>query len=170
LRTILEEQEREGLARLRQDDVRLSRAETTHYAEMAYVGQIHTLRVPVSLGWGPAEVNQAFQSVYRREYGNTLGDIATQVISVRSVVTGLREHVDEKLPPPAPRALAAPMATRKVHFGTWHETPIYFRETLAPGMALTGPAIVEQADTTTVIEPGMHARVDAYGNLLVEVV
>ena len=36
-------------------------------------------------------------------------------------------------------------------------------------MVLTGPAIVEQPDTTTVIEPGMHARVDAYGNLLVEV-
>jgi N-methylhydantoinase A len=37
-----------------------------------------------------------------------------------------------------------------------------------PGARFAGPAIVEQADTTTVIEPAMQARVDAFYNLLVE--
>jgi N-methylhydantoinase A len=36
-------------------------------------------------------------------------------------------------------------------------------------MDLIGPAIIEQADTTTVIEPGMRARVDGLNNILVEV-
>ena len=40
---------------------------------------------------------------------------------------------------------------------------------VAPGMQFDGPAIVEQNDTTTVVEPGMVTRVDAFGNLLVEV-
>jgi len=51
----------------------------------------------------------------------------------------------------------------------WHDTPIYRRENLLAGMTLTGPAIVEQLDATTVIEPGDHARVDALGNLEITV-
>jgi N-methylhydantoinase A/oxoprolinase/acetone carboxylase beta subunit len=51
----------------------------------------------------------------------------------------------------------------------WHDTPIYRREGLPAGTALTGPAIVEQLDATTVIEPGDHARVDAFGNLEITV-
>ena len=62
-----------------------------------------------------------------------------------------------------------PAAHRRVHFGTWHETPIYRRTDLAAGMRLHGPAIIEQADTTTVIEPDMALRVDDHGNLIVEV-
>jgi N-methylhydantoinase A len=51
----------------------------------------------------------------------------------------------------------------------WHDTPIYRREGLPAGTVLTGPAIVEQLDATTVIEPGDHARVDAFGNLEITV-
>ena len=65
------------------------------------------------------------------------------------------------------------MATRKVWFDSqsnnWHDTPIYRREGLPAGTVLTGPAIVEQLDATTVIEPGDHARVDAFGNLEITV-
>src|SRR5207245_514831 len=66
-----------------------------------------------------------------------------------------------------------PVATRKVWFDSqsnnWHDTPIYRREGLPAGTVLTGPAIVEQLDATTVIEPGDHARVDAFGNLEITV-
>ena len=56
-----------------------------------------------------------------------------------------------------------------MHFGKWWDTPVYRRETLHPGAEIAGPAIVEQADTTVVIEPGMTGRIDAYDNILVEV-
>ena len=49
------------------------------------------------------------------------------------------------------------------------ETDIYDRDALSAGARLAGPAIVEQADSTTVIHPGQRARVDALGNLLIEV-
>jgi N-methylhydantoinase A len=65
--------------------------------------------------------------------------------------------------------VSAPASVRPVYFGGWIDTPIHRRAALEPGMVFDGPAIVEQSDTTTVIEPGMTARVDAYGNLLVEV-
>jgi N-methylhydantoinase A len=55
-----------------------------------------------------------------------------------------------------------------VHFdGEWHETPIYERSQLAPGHTLTGPAIVEQEDSTSVIEPGWVGTVDDAGNITV---
>ena len=64
---------------------------------------------------------------------------------------------------------AEPQSHRQVHFGRWLETPIFARARLAPGMQITGPAIIEQDDTTSVIEPGMRACVDGLENLLVEI-
>ena len=53
--------------------------------------------------------------------------------------------------------------------GGWRDTPIHRRAGLAPGARLDGPAIVEQMDTTIVIEPGCRAEADAMGNLVVDV-
>jgi N-methylhydantoinase A len=63
-----------------------------------------------------------------------------------------------------------PSGSRRVWFdGGWHDTPVYRREHLPAGTALAGPAIVEQLDTTTVVEPGDRLRVDALGNLEITV-
>jgi N-methylhydantoinase A len=57
----------------------------------------------------------------------------------------------------------------KVYFGgEWVETPIYDRGGLRPGNAVEGPAIVQQDDTTTVIEPGYRGAVDSFGNIRIE--
>ena len=61
-------------------------------------------------------------------------------------------------------------ATRRVWFnGGWMETPVLARDALRAGDAIPGPAIVEQLDTTTIVEPGDTARVDRHGNLLIAV-
>jgi N-methylhydantoinase A len=54
-----------------------------------------------------------------------------------------------------------------VCFETWTDTPVYAREDLLPGAELAGPMIVEQADTTVVIEPDMDVTVDPSSNLIV---
>ena len=60
--------------------------------------------------------------------------------------------------------------TRRVWFPTgWAETPIYDRERLPVGARFEGPAIVHQIDTTSVVEPGNRASLDAIGNLILEV-
>jgi N-methylhydantoinase A len=48
------------------------------------------------------------------------------------------------------------------------DTPIYRRADLKPGMTIAGPAIIEQSDTTTVVEPRMKVRVDRFQNVIVE--
>ena len=62
------------------------------------------------------------------------------------------------------------METRPVWFdGAWRDTPVYARERLPLDTMVEGPAILEQLDATTVLEPGDTARSDTDGNLIVEV-
>ena len=65
--------------------------------------------------------------------------------------------------------VAAQKATRSVYFTESDgcvECPIYDRYPLGPGCVLTGPAIVEEIDSTTVLHPGYSAQVDGFGNLI----
>ena len=60
--------------------------------------------------------------------------------------------------------------TRPVWFqGKWRDTPVYWRDHLPKGCRLEGPAIVEQMDTTIVIEPGDIVSDDDDGNILIEI-
>ncbi|GAC1345134.1 MAG: hydantoinase/oxoprolinase family protein [Acetobacteraceae bacterium] len=168
VRTIFAEQRAEGERQFANSDAPPGDIVTEHAAQMSYAGQIHTLRVPVAAAWDLAQLTAAFQDVYRAEYGNTLDAIPVTVVSLKTTVQGRRR-------PPAPRDAApltstpaTPAAHRPVYFGGWLDTPIYDRAALRPGHHFTGPAILEQADTTSVIEPGMTARVDVFGNVLVE--
>ena len=59
---------------------------------------------------------------------------------------------------------------RPVYFdGGWRETPVYWRDRLPIELYLDGPAIVEQMDATTVIEPGDRATGDADGNIIIQI-
>ena len=166
---ILSEQRKAGEKQLTDSDAKVDRVTVSHAAEMAYLGQIHSLRVQIDAVSTPAQITAAFYEAYRKEYGNTLGDIPCVIVSLKTVVQGVRNQVVRNLPKPPVIAPPPKPATRPVHFKKWYDTPVYARKTLTPGMAFVGPAIVEQSDTTTVIEPGMKARIDAYGNLLAEV-
>ena len=169
VRTILAGHRRTGEAELRRDEVRFARVEVRHEADMSYAGQIHTLRVRIEPDWDAAAWQEAFVAAYEHEYGSRLDGLPVVVVNVRSSVAGLRARQAAERQPLTAGMPPAPEGRRPVHFGAWMEVPIHQRRRLLPGMRFYGPAIVEQADTTTVIEPGMHARVDEYGNLLVEV-
>ena len=53
--------------------------------------------------------------------------------------------------------------------GRWHSAAVYARDRLRPGDRITGPAVVQQVDATTMIEPGAVAVVDKIGNLRITV-
>ena len=165
---ILANQRRAGETQLRDSEAKVDRVVVTHAADMAYLGQIHSLRVTIDPAWSPAQIVAAFHDAYRQEYGNTLGDIPSVIVSLKTVIQGMRDRSPRKLATPPPAAPPAAQNRRPVYFAKWYDTPVYARRDLAPGMAFIGPAVVEQSDTTTVIEPGMKARIDAYGNLLAE--
>jgi len=167
---IVARQRAQGEQQLTESQVPVDSATITHAADMAYQGQIHALRVPIQADWDAARLVQAFTDAYREKFGNTLADIPVTIVNLRTVVIGVRSS--STLPHAAQdgRGAPQPASRRPVHFGRqWHDTPVYLREQFAPGMTLEGPAIVEQSDTTTVIEPDMGLTVDKHGNLLVRV-
>jgi len=167
LREVLARQKADGEAQLAASGAALVSVETRHAAEMSYLGQIHSLRVPIEAGWPMARIVAAFEDAYRAEYGNTL-DVPTVLVGLKTAVEGRRAAPDAAPPRPATDAAPVPRAHRRVHFGRWLDVPIYDRAALAPGMRLDGPAILEQPDTTCVIEPGCTARIDPRGNVIVE--
>jgi N-methylhydantoinase A len=167
LRETLAEQLAAGRRRLTEEASGIEQVVFAHYADMAYEGQIHQLRVEINPDWTRTQMAEAFSETYRREYHTTLGDLPINVVNVRTSVAGLRTRQRRQLPEPGDLGKPEAAGSRPVYFGEWVPTPVYARDSLRPGHSFAGPAIIEQGDTTTVIEVGMPVRVDAYGNLIV---
>ncbi|MBV8837246.1 MAG: hydantoinase/oxoprolinase family protein [Alphaproteobacteria bacterium] len=168
VRAIMREQRAEGEAAIRESEAPVETLSAVHAVDMAYLGQIHAMRVPVEPDWSFERMTQAFNEAYKAEFGNTLKDIAVMVINVRTTVEGKRKRVERQVNGGAAAQAATAHGKRRVHFGQWMDTPIYRRADLKPGMTVAGPAIIEQSDTTTVVEPRMKVRVDRFHNLIVE--
>ena len=91
---------------------------------------------------------------------------------LRTTIIGRRSPVDLAIFAPAidGSGAARPSGARQVRFnGGWLDTRIFDRASLRSGARLAGPAIVEQPDTTVVIDPGATAVVDGLGNLVISV-
>jgi N-methylhydantoinase A len=166
---IMREQRAEGDAQIHASKAPVATVTATHALDMAYLGQIHTMRVPVEANWSVERITAAFNDAYKTEFGNTLAAIPVVIINVRTTVEGKRARAERHSNGAAAAQAPKAHAHRPVHFGKWIDTPIFRRPDLKPGMTVAGPAIVEQSDTTTVVEPGMTLRVDRFSNLIVEV-
>ena len=166
---VIARQRAQGQRQLDESQVPVDVVTITHAADMAYAGQIHSLRVTIEPDWDAARLEQAFNSVYREKFGNTLVGIPVVIVILRTIAIGVRSSVALPRSEAGSAVEATPSAHRPVHFSQWYDTPVYQRADLAPGMRFDGPAIIEQSDTTTVVEPAMDVVVDSKGNLLVKV-
>jgi N-methylhydantoinase A len=138
--------------------------------DLRYVGQ--SMELAVSATASLAAAVEAFHARHEARYGFAARADAVEIVTVR--VTGVGTT-----PKPALAAVAVPAARapepsalrerRNVYDGhRFVETPVYARTGLRPGDAFDGPAVVEQYDATTYIAPGWRARVDGFGNLVLE--
>jgi N-methylhydantoinase A len=172
-RAVLARQIEEGRAMLAAEGVEIETVTVQHEADMQFVGQTHVLTVPIArTAFERDDLLLGFERAYWERFEVELKQMRALVVSLRTAVIGRRRPVS--LSPdgglaPQPEA-ETPVARRRVWFEDgWADTPVYRREQLPAGRELTGPAVVEQLDTTTVIEPGDHVRVDALGNLVIAV-
>ncbi|MEU7941050.1 hydantoinase B/oxoprolinase family protein [Microbispora bryophytorum] len=120
----------------------------------------------------------AFEAAHLRTYSFLMDrPLVAEAVSVEAV--GLTEQPDlsglasgsagEARTATSVRMNTAPMYTVRMYTGgAWREVPLYRRERLRPGDTLGGPAIVAEADATTVVDDGWRAGVTAYGHLLLE--
>jgi N-methylhydantoinase A len=165
----------EGEALLDRETVTLAERRQSHSVDMQFVGQSHILRVPLD-GPNPsrAELRQRFEAAYMERFKIALDEIRPKLVNVNTSVIGVRPPLDLSLliDPSGRQATVADAKTgsRPVFFDKdWVDTPVYARERLPLDAAFIGPAIVEQMDTTIVIEPGDHLTGDAQGNLIIHV-
>ena len=142
---------------------------------MQFIGQTHVLNVPLQNPEVSIEIIQAaFNEVYFNRFKVDLSEIRAQIVNVTTTVTGQRSEINlDGLIDPTARGQtlrAAQAGSRDVWFdGEWYDTPIFAREVLPFGVTINGPAIIEQMDSMTLIEPHDKATVDISGNIFISV-
>jgi N-methylhydantoinase A len=169
--------EDEAVKALTDTGIPVSNVVMARSADMRYVGQEHTVTVPVPgrLGDGDRDiVAERFDRAHQLLYSHSAPGERAEVVSIRVAASGLlpKPHLAQ-----APQAGPEPPAAARAgdRLVVWdpargHETtPVYRREALRPGNFVDGPAIVEEEGTTTVLQPGDRLRVESHGCLIVTI-
>jgi N-methylhydantoinase A len=173
---IYQELETQGRQAIAATSVKPQRTTVKRAADMRYVGQEHAVTVDLPLRVFARQdrraIKRAFDAMHALRYGTSAPDEPAEIVSLRSTVTGLMRK-------PAPARIArgarvpgkgALTGTRPVYLeGRWRQTPVYRREALRAGNRITGPALIEEHASTTVLMPGDALTVDDYGNLVIAV-
>ena len=143
-------------------------------ADARYVGQGYELTVPVPGGRLDADalvrVRASFDEVYAARYGYANPAEPVEIVTWKLSAVGGAPRI--ALAKAATRSVGeSRKGTRRAYFPEtrgYVDTPIYDRYALAAGTSLSGPAIVEERESTTVLPPGLTAAVDEYANLIAE--
>ena len=170
----LEAQITEGRATLAREGVAIEGVKLLHFADMQFQGQSHILTVTLpDTEVSREQLQKRFDAAYWERFGVELPEIRAVLVNLHTAVIGLRKRFDLAVLGRSDRAGVldgAKNGERQVWLdGGFRATPVYQRERLPADARFDGPAIIEQLDCTTVIEPGNKVRVDALGNLLVEI-
>ena len=144
-----------------------------HDVDMQFQGQTHILNFPVKETRVTQESLQSeFEKAYWNRFGVELPEILAVLVNLHTAVIGRRKPVPLKSLMSAEeqknKIEECIIGNRRVWFETgWENTSIYKREKF-PGQAkFNGPAIIEQLDTTIIVEPNNQVEVDLNGNLII---
>jgi N-methylhydantoinase A len=174
--SLLDEMSAEGRKVLESSGLNSAQITYQRTADMRYVGQGHEVSVAL-----PAEplraghlgkISAAFDETYRTLYGRKGPDVPLEVINWRLVASGPRPEMNLKLPRDAGQRGDARKGSRPAYFPEaegYIDTAVFDRYALKPGMQLTGPAIVEERESTLIIGARGRARVDQRLNVIVEI-
>ncbi|MCX4910382.1 hydantoinase B/oxoprolinase family protein [Streptomyces sp. NBC_00878] len=156
----------EGAARaeLLAEDVPEDRIRVTRRAQLRYDGTDTALTVELS---EPDTMTRIFEDRHRATYSFTLDrPVVVEALSVEA--TGLTEPPDLSVLVTPHSAPGAPETVRLHTGGTWRDVPLHRREELPPGDTVTGPAIITEASSTTVVDDGWQAAMTDDGHLVME--
>jgi N-methylhydantoinase A len=172
---LLAAQRESGMAALQREAAEIVERQVLHAAEMQFRGQTHLIRVALpSADLSREQMQALFEAAYFKRFQLRLPEIRAVVVNLITSVIGRRRKLDLSALLDASKRVSklaeAQIATRRLYAGgRWHEAAIYAREALPLDAVIPGPAIIQQIDATTVIEPGAAARLDAIGNLRITV-
>jgi 5-oxoprolinase (ATP-hydrolysing) len=120
----------------------------------------------VALGPVPA-MERDFEAAYRKQFSFLMPGraLVAEALSVEAIAKGSAFEENEL---PARRDAKPSETVRMFTGGRWHEAPLYRRDDLGPGSRVDGPAIIAEANATTVVEPEWRASVTPLNHLVLE--
>jgi len=169
---VIADQESVGRRMIAGEKIALVGVDAEYSADMQFVGQTHLLRLALPHATpSRADLQSLFEAAYLARFRVQLPSIRANLVNLNVSVTGKRPDLDlSRLIDPLGRSNTVSVKDlRKVWFNGWIETPVYWRDHLPLTLALAGPAIIEQMDTTTIVEPGCLVTSDGDGNLIIKV-
>jgi N-methylhydantoinase A len=160
---------------LDRERVPAERRQLSRWLDLRYEGQNYELLVPVPKeAWRQHSIEalrRRFLQAHEETYGFAAEDEPIQVVNLRLIARGIPDPPEIPWQKPGgPDASSAMIDRRPVEFfeaGGNVDCPVYDRMRLAAGNRLRGPAIIEQFDSTTLLDPGQEARVDELGMLVI---
>ncbi|MGQ4809861.1 hypothetical protein NKDENANG_03297 [Candidatus Entotheonellaceae bacterium PAL068K] len=172
--SIMAELEAKGREKLRTQGISEEDIEIVRSADMRYLDQIYEVNVPVpDLTQEPAllltQWSANFHSRYQDLFSYHQLDQEIRLLTLRVAVLGRLPKVTLPTKQTGGRAAATCKGQRRVFLGTWTEIPVYAADGLSPGVDIDGPALIESAFTTILVEAGDRARVDRYGGITLQV-
>jgi N-methylhydantoinase A len=169
--------EEEGRSAIASSAIRPEAIVIERAADMRYVGQEHavTVELPAKLfaDKDRAAIKSRFDEVHAIRYGTSAPKEPADLVSLRATVLGTmrkppRHTVHEgKAEPPTDS-----VRTKKDVFFRGHgfvTTPVFKRDALRSGNRVSGPALIEEHASTTVVQPGDELTVDGFGNLQIRI-
>jgi N-methylhydantoinase A len=146
----------------------LDRVTYLRYADMRYLGQEHTIRVPIG-DLEREQIESRFHDGHERAFTYRLPDNPIQFVNFQVSVKVAASLPDPGAYEPARDVGDALVGTRDVLFEEGMlETKIYRRLAMAVDESVEGPAIIEEPSSTTVVHPGQRATIDRFGNLIID--
>ena len=165
--------EQAGRAFLAESGVKPDEMTVSRSADMQYLGQMHDIAVSIPLGTlGRADesrLREAFYGRYEELFQRVVTRIPVEALTWRVTVSAPAPHLNLRRVPDG--SGAARKGARPAFFpeaGAYVATPVYDRYAMGSGDRLTGPAIIEERESTLVVGPGARVEIDEFGSLVVE--
>ncbi|HTO54238.1 MAG TPA: hydantoinase B/oxoprolinase family protein [Myxococcota bacterium] len=159
------ELEARGRAALASDGFAPSEVTCLRRIDLRYAGTETSLTLPIE---GPGELRARFEAAHERAFGYARPSHPIEATVARAEVLGRHAVVSRASAGPVSSASAPPRRrTRMFCEGAFREdVPVFEREALAPGTRLSGPALVLEATSTLVVDPGFELEIDGAGRIV----
>jgi N-methylhydantoinase A len=166
--------EQKGRMQLREEKVSESDVEAQWSADLRYAGQAYELNVPVPHNGrltrkDVEEMVRRFHALHQKVYAYSSTDEPVEVINARLTWIGPAPEVKlARRTREGESTRSALKGTRPVYFEGrgFVKAPVYERDLLRPGNLLKGPCLIEEIISSTVVIPRATARIDAWGNII----
>ena len=175
LHSLFEEQEKKGVKLIKKQGLKLTRISSNFSLDMQFIGQTHILRIELPNSNPDLDyLQKSFEKSYLNRFKVKLSEIKANIVNVNTTIQGHKAPFDiSLLNNKLDRCLDlddALLEYRNVYFkDKFLNTPIYSRDRMPFEFEMKGPAIIEQMDTTTLIEPDDKVYGDYLGNMFIEV-